>query len=162
MFKWMLLAIMIVAFLPLTIEPGYESVSGWIFGSPYFYSELYIFQLFEARYLPVMALVFLVISLLVLRFDRTEPIPNLSRLFAAAGLGALVFAAFRLGLQYLYQQQTLWFSFWEEVTELLFVALVAVVLWIFSRRLLGPGWSFSRQFRLRQSSSIDEQPEPTH
>lgn len=162
LFKWMLLAGIIITFLPLTIEPGYGGISGWIFESPYFYSELYIFQLFEARYLPLVALFFFAISWFTLRIDKAEPIPGMAILFAAAGLGSLGFAVFRLGLHFLYEQQVLWFSFWEEATELLFVTLVAVVLWVFRQRLLGAGWSLSGQFHRRRSSRIGRNPNPTY
>lgn len=162
MFKWMLLAVILLAFLPLTIEPGHGTVSGWIFGSPYFYSELYIFQLFEARYLSVVSILFLVTGWLTLRSNTSEPIPSTSSLLAAAGIGCLGFSLFRLGLHYFYEQQVLWFSFWEEATELLYVALVAIVLWVFRQRLLGAGWSLGNQFGLRRSSIMGQNPKPTN
>ena len=54
-----------------------------------------------------------------------------SKFFLAAGVGALGFSCFRLVFVQVYRDNLAWFSFWEEVTELIFVVGAALVLWIF-------------------------------
>ena len=54
----------------------------------------------------------------------------------AAGIGPLGFAVLRTILGGAYDQNRVWFLFWEETTELLFIVGICFVLWIFRRRLL--------------------------
>ena len=69
-------------------------------------------------------------SLVVLFLKKNEPV-LWSKLFLAAGVGALGFSFFRLVFVQVYRDNLAWFSFWEEVTELIFVAGVGLVLWLF-------------------------------
>ena len=56
----------------------------------------------------------------------------------AAGIGPLGFGMLRVVLG-VYHENMVWFNFWEETTELLFIGIVAAVLWIFRRGLFRPG-----------------------
>jgi hypothetical protein len=55
---------------------------------------------------------------------------------AAIGVGALGFALFRAGLNALFADALIWFEFWEEATELLFVAATMFTLWQFRDSIL--------------------------
>ena len=61
-----------------------------------------------------------------------------AKIFFAAGLGPLGFGGLRMLIGAAYDQDRVWYLFWEEGTELALIAAVCVVLWIFHRRL--PLW----------------------
>jgi len=67
-------------------------------------------------------------------FER-HPLPISKFLFAAA-LGAIGFSFFRLLLLAPFADNQVWFVFWEEITELLYVLAVGVALILFRRSLL--------------------------
>ena len=82
------------------------------------------------------SLVLLAISWGVLKLKQTDPV-HWSKVFFAAGAGALGFSFFRLILLHVYRDHLAWFGIWEEVTELLFIISAALVLWIFRKGLFG-------------------------
>lgn len=71
---------------------------------------------------------------MILVFKKTNPLP-LAKLFFAAGVGPLGFGMFRSVLTGMYNQDLVWFAFWEESTELVFVVGTCFLLWIFRHRL---------------------------
>lgn len=71
----------------------------------------------------------------MLHLKRREPIPW-AKVFCAAALGSLGFAFLRWSLVGLSRNDLVWFAFREEVTELVFVAGAALVLWVFRAGLL--------------------------
>ena len=77
---------------------------------------------------------------------RSEPVAW-SKVLFAAGCGALGFAFFRLILLQVFRDHLVWFSTWEELTELLFIASAGVVLWIFRLGMfsLVDSWREARQ-----------------
>jgi hypothetical protein len=126
---------MIVALAPLCAELVPVSYNTTIFGAFYNYSHPIVHQVFEQRYLPVAAFILLGLSLVLLRPAKQDPM-LWSKVFFAAGIGAMGFSFFRLFLLHCYRDNLVWFGAWEEVTELLFVLGVALVLWTFRRALL--------------------------
>ena len=54
-----------------------------------------------------------------------------SKIFFAAGIGAMGFSFFRLFLLHCYRDNLVWFAAWEEITEMLFILGVTLVLWTF-------------------------------
>lgn len=76
------------------------------------------------------AIILLTASLLILSVKRDDPLPWAKLAFAAA-TGPLGFGFFRLMLGSCYSGNLVWFAFWEETTELLFIVAVAFVLWTF-------------------------------
>jgi hypothetical protein len=74
------------------------------------------------------------VSLLILAFKKDDPLP-LAKIFFAAGIGPLGFGMFRSILTGMYSQHMVWFNFWEEVTELLFIVGVCFILWVFRQSL---------------------------
>ena len=89
-----------------------------------------IYQIFEFRYLPVVALLLLTTSAALLKSRIVEPL-LWSKVFFAGGLGALGFSFFRLFLLLVYRNNLTWFAAWEEITELLFILACGLVLWVF-------------------------------
>lgn len=123
-----------VALMPLFSRWYDTSYNTMIFDAFYHYSRRLIYQLFETRYCPTAAVVLLCASLMVLIFKKTNPMP-LAKVFFAAGVGPLGFGMFRSVLTAMYSQDLVWFAFWEESTEFLFVAGTCFLLWIFRHHL---------------------------
>jgi hypothetical protein len=120
---------------PLLATPSNVSYNTYIVGTLYNYSHLVIHQIFEIRYCPILALVLVSISFVFLLLKTDRPVPAISKVLFAAGIGAWGFSMFRLVLNVVYQDNLVWSSFWEELTELLYVAAIVWVLWIFRHRL---------------------------
>ncbi|MEW6030757.1 MAG: hypothetical protein ACOYZ8_18965 [Chloroflexota bacterium] len=125
-----------LTFIPLLspLLPDAYAVS--IFGFPYSYTRLDVYELYERRVLPLLALAAFVLAWLPLLKKGEPPIPFLTRALACAGLGALGFSFFRVTLNAIFADNLVWFEFWEEATELMFTAAVGFVLWQFRRSLL--------------------------
>lgn len=126
----------LLAFIPMLAQPLAVGYSTEILGTPYQYCRLLLNQYYENRYLPVLAVLFAAGTLFALQRDRSAPAPFAARVFMAGALGALGFSLFRLMLGSVYSGNLVWADFWEEATELMFVAFSAVVVWIFRRGLL--------------------------
>ena len=120
----------ILCFIPLSAVPYRVSYNTRIFEVFYNYSRPMVHQLFEIRYCPILAIVLLATSIVILVLNRKDPVP-LSKLFFAAGMGPLGFSLLRLLLFAPYRDNLAWFDFWEESTELMFIAGVGITLWIF-------------------------------
>lgn len=133
-FLFLIPAAMVICFMPLSAELLPLSYNTEILGAFYNYSHPVVHQLFEVRYLPVVAIVLLGVSWGILRFGKADAV-EWSKVFFAAGVGAIGFSFFRLILLHVYRDHLAWFGFWEEITELLFVIGTGVVLWIFRRGL---------------------------
>jgi hypothetical protein len=134
-FQFLLPALMIVALAPLCAGLLPVSYNTTVFGTFYNYSHPIVHQVFEMRYLPAAAFVLLGVSLALLRPARQDPM-LWSKVFLAAGVGAMGFGFFRMFLVHCYRDNLVWFAAWEEITELLFVLGVAIVLWTFRGALL--------------------------
>jgi rhodanese-related sulfurtransferase len=120
--------------LPLLAYPYPEQYSSDVFGTFYRYAHLVIFQLFESKYAPVMALLLYIISFVML-FRSAIATDSFKVVFSAAS-GFLGFSIMRTVLFALYRQDNLWwFTNMEEITELMFIAGVASTLYIFRKRL---------------------------
>lgn len=127
-------ASIILAFLPLCADYHDTSYNTVIFGTFYNYSYALVRQQFEILYCPIAAIAMLVISLLILFLRKENPLPP-AKIAFAAGIGPLGFGTLRMILTSTYSHNLMWSDFWEEATELLLVAGVCVVLWIFRHRL---------------------------
>jgi hypothetical protein len=127
-------ASILLAFMPLCADWHSNSYNTMVFGTFYNYTHRLIHQQFELLYCPIVSIVLLTASLLVLAIKKKDPLP-LAKVIFAAGIGPLGFGMFRGILAGLYSRNMVWFSFWEEGTELLFVIGVCFVLWIFRRSL---------------------------
>lgn len=129
-FLWLTVALWIVAWMPLTAGLHMVSYNTSIFGTTYNFSHPVIYQIFEGRLCPVAALVPLTVCVVVLAVRKGKGVPAAKLLFAA-GVGPLSFSFFRLLVFGVYRDNLVWFNTWEEITEGILIAGVAIVLWIF-------------------------------
>ena len=120
----------ILALMPLGTVPRSVAYNTEIFGAPYTYVHLAPHQLFESRYCPLAAVLLFAASFLVLLLKKNDPV-HTSKVLFASGMGPFAFGMMRLFLFGVYTENLLWFIVWEELTELLYVAGVAVILWLF-------------------------------
>jgi rhodanese-related sulfurtransferase len=144
-FYLLLPALMIVALmLPLA---GWQdsSYNTLVFGRPYNYAHLRIFQILENWYCAAAACAMLAASLAWLVIRGQAGIAG-AKIALAAGLGPLGFGMFRMVLGSAYDQHRVWYLFWEEGTELLFTSAICLVLAIFRRSLLAhwDAWGAAR------------------
>jgi len=132
-----IITILALAFVPLTAELASVSYNTTIFHSPFNYSHPVVYQVFETHYCPVYALIMLGAALVV-TFVSNRML-GWAKILGAAGTGALGFSFLRLMVFHFYSSNLIWFEFWEEATELMFIGGLAIVLWMFRERLEKPG-----------------------
>lgn len=132
----MIPAICVLAFIPLLAPINTVSYNTQILSTPYNYTHLVIYQLFESRYCPISALILLTSAFLVLWRQPRQPISICVRIFISAGVGALGFSFLRLLFGQVYANNLLWSTFWEELSELLFLIAAWGMLLIFRHSLL--------------------------
>jgi rhodanese-related sulfurtransferase len=126
----------VLTFLPLHAEFSSVSYNNVILGTPYNYSHPILYQIFEKRYCPMCALMLLAIAFIILwRQPRRLPSP-FAFVLSAAGLGALAFSFFRLILGMVFENNLIWSTFWEELTELMFITSIWTFLLLFRNSLL--------------------------
>jgi rhodanese-related sulfurtransferase len=129
-------AAVVLSLIPFTGEFHLTTYNTRILGGAYTYIHPVVHQIYEARCLPALAAVLFLVALgVLLRYER-YPVPWSKTLFAA-GMGALGFSYFRFGLLAAFHDGPVWFSAWEEITELLYIGTVAGMLWVFRRGLFG-------------------------
>ncbi len=133
-FYFVIPALIALALMPLLASTSGLSYNTRVFGLFYNYSHPVVYQLFETRYSPVYAMVFLAASLLTLSL-KTDKSLSLVKVLFAAGVGPLAFSFLRLGFFGIYHDNLVWPNFWEELTELMYVTGVGFVLWLFRRGL---------------------------
>ena len=127
-------ALAIVALMPLFAGWHNVSYNTTIFGTFYNYSRRLIYQHFEMQFCPFAAMTMFVISLGILIFKKRNPLP-MAKIFFAAGAGPLGFGLMRSTLTALYGTNLVWFAFWEEATEMMFILGVCFILWFFRHSL---------------------------
>jgi len=130
-FYLVILAMMVVCGMLLTADIHTNAYNAEIYGMAFTYCNPMAYQLYEIVFCPIAALVMLAISLAMLLGGKMK----LAKMAFAGGSGALGFGALRMILAGAYSQRMVYFIFWEETTELLFILGVCCVLWIFRRRL---------------------------
>ena len=129
-------AILMLTFIPILASFISVSYNTLILGTPYNYKHLIIYQMFERRYCPAMALIMLILAFLILWRQPRRPISIYVRMLIAAGIGALGFSFFRLLFSDIFADNLIWSTFWEELTELIFLIAVCGVLLLFRHSLL--------------------------
>jgi rhodanese-related sulfurtransferase len=130
-------ALMAIAMMVPMADWHDNSYNTLIFGEPYNYGHLRVFQQFENWYCPAAAMIMFGVSLTILLLKRQQPVGP-AKIAFAAGIGPFGFGMFRMLLGAAYDQNRVWFLFWEEATELLLISGICCLLWIF-RRGLFPG-----------------------
>lgn len=127
-------ALLLVTLMPLSYQPQATCYTTTLFGVPYAYSHPVIYQLFETRFCPTYALLFVGGAFVTLLLRGRGGLA-LAEVLLAAGAGALGFGMLRLFLFAAFQDHLVWSVFWEELLELLTVLGAAWVLWVFRSRL---------------------------
>jgi len=133
-----IIVFILLALMPLAADYDGVTYNTQILGTDYSYSHPAIYQLFEIRYCPVVAIVFFAAALVTFYLRKADPLPFAKVLFAS-GLGFFGFSMFRLVLFQVYRDNLTWFVFWEELTELIYIFGTGAVLWIFRGRLFREG-----------------------
>ncbi|MCC6298649.1 MAG: hypothetical protein IT314_05085 [Anaerolineales bacterium] len=139
--RFITLPLAALAFLPLLSPLQTDAYAANIFNFPYSYLRLEVYQLNERRVLPLLALIAFGIAFFSIR-QRHESFSFSSKFFLCAGAGALGFSFFRVALNILFAETLVWFEFWEETAELIFVGAIARMLWRNRREWIedGIGW----------------------
>lgn len=145
-FLLLLPLLIISAGIPLCVPLSSVSYNTLILGVPYNFAYLAVYQLFDIKYCSVLAIVFFSLSFIVIWVRKDIPAPTLAKVLFSAGMGAFGFSMFRLLFSAAYQNHLVWFDFWEEITELLYMVAIGCVLWIFRRRLFAGDSLVARLF----------------
>ncbi len=134
--KFTLPVFAVLTFIPLLspIQPQAYTVT--ILGFPYSYTRLDVYEIYERRVLPLLALLSFVLAFPPLIKKGKPLITFNTQFFTCTGMGALGFSFFRTILSAIFVNNLVWFEFWEEATELMFVGMVGFVLWQFRKILL--------------------------
>lgn len=135
LFLMLIPALMVVAAMPLFVGTKLVSYNAEFLGTPFHCIHPIVYQVFEIRICPIYGLIFLAASFAALLFGGWSAISK-SKLLFAAGFGAIGFCFLRLLLFRFFTDDLVWMAFWEEMTELLFIAGGMCVLWVFRKRLL--------------------------
>lgn len=125
-FMFVIPAAMVMAFMLFSASLGSAFYVGNIFGTSVIFGHSMVQQVFEVRFCPVLALVFFIISLVVLVLHKEGGI-EVSKVIFAMGLGPLMFGLMRFLIYWGYFDNPLWGDVWEEMTELLFIGFVFFV-----------------------------------
>jgi len=127
--------VIILAFIPLLVNLHSEFYNVSILRTQYTYSHPVIFQIFETRYAPAVAIFCFFIAFFIALRSR-ETFPQFMKVFFSVGMGFLGFSLLRLFLFSLYRDNLWWYVMGEEITELLFLITVCTLLLLFRHSLL--------------------------
>jgi hypothetical protein len=147
LFLFFTLACIVLSFIPLTGTTHWVSYNTHILGTPYNFSHPVINQLFEVRICPLIAMALFLTAALMLLFKKEDPVTPAKVLFSGA-TGYLSFGILRFFLLASYRNNLVWRAFWEEATELVFVAGLGITLWLFRHKL------FKKEQEKEQESQI--------
>jgi hypothetical protein len=116
--------------IPLTAEYQSGATTTVILGRLHSYAHPVIHQWFELRYLPLVAFgLFLACEFSLLRKTRIHS--RVTPILFSAAVGAFGFSCLRLSLVAPFSTRLVWFTTWEEFTELLYICGILAVLWVF-------------------------------
>jgi rhodanese-related sulfurtransferase len=132
LFRAFILSFMVITLIPFLSSVSPVSYNTSILDYSYNYSHPVIFQILESKILPVISLIFFVITYIYLIRKNNEVGRTVKFLFAG-GAGFLGFSMLRVVLLKLYSDNLLWFVVAEEVTELVYILNIAFLLWIFKK-----------------------------
>jgi hypothetical protein len=137
-FKYLILAFIATSLISFCASPKTISYDTKILLSAYNFCHPVIYQLFEIRYCPVLAIILFALSYVAL-VRSEDPTLRLPKILFGAGMGAFMFGVFRLILFQMFADNLVWFNTWEEITEFLLIAGLAYLLFIFRHSLLERG-----------------------
>ncbi len=136
-YQLLLFIFILICFIPLTTDYNLHGYTTKIYGEEYFYAQLKIYQIFENVFCPINAILLFILSLISLKFIKTQIIPFQSQIFFAGGAGLILFGLFRLIILQIFHSNLVWYGFWEEFTEFLFISFILFVLYIYKKTLFG-------------------------
>lgn len=142
-FKLLIPVCIILSCLPLLTLPKPVSYTTGILKTMYQSIHPVPYQVYEIRVAPVMAVILFVIAFFIIQ-GKGKTNFHLARIFFCSGMGLLGFSLFRLVLFSMYRDNLVWFAFWEEITELLYVAGAAFIIRVFHGRSLKKDWKTGR------------------
>lgn len=119
-----------LTFIPLLAPLQTDAYTTSIFNVAYSYTRFEAYEIYERRVLPALSMIIFIVTFFYL-LNGPPLMPFRAKAMLCAGLGALGFAYFRLALNAIFVDSLVWFEFWEEATELMFVGAVAFALWRF-------------------------------
>jgi hypothetical protein len=120
LYQLSIVALVIIAFMPMTATLGGYHVAGDVFGTRAVFGHSLAQQILEARIWPSGAVVFLGIAFITFQLKKEEGFET-AKIFLAAGLGLLGFSLMRFFVFWSYENNPIWADIWEEITEFLFV-----------------------------------------
>jgi hypothetical protein len=135
--------LVILAFIPLLSPHSLTAYSTRIFNFAHYYTRPIVQQWYEAHFSPVAAIGLASLALLVMLLTPRSGIHPLARGLICLAAGFFGFGFFRVTLGMIYAEALVWATFWEELTELIFVCALVFVLWVFRQTLL-PGFSLKK------------------
>lgn len=136
-FGFGLLALAALALLPLCAPLVPVAYTTEVARATVTYAAPFAAQWFVLRYCPLLALALLAAAWAALQLRRDHEVA-LPKLLLAAALGPLGFSLMRQYLLSAFRHDLVWYTSWEEITELLFVLGVGLVLWTFRHGLFSP------------------------
>ncbi len=139
--KFLVVAVLVVTPLLFCAQPSMVSYNTKILLSMYNFSHPAVYQIFEARICPAVAMLLLGLSLVALSRTK-DPALQWPKMLFAAGFGAFGFGLFRVALFGIFKGNLVWFNTWEEVTEMILVAGIALLLVTFPKLTGGKRGSF--------------------
>ncbi len=132
-------AFIVLTFMLLTADWQDNVYNTIVFDQFYNYGHLRVHQLFESWYCGGAAILLFSISLYLLIVRGRRSIGP-AKIAFSAGLGPLGFGTLRMILGAAYDENRVWYLFWEEGTEFLFILGICFTLWTF-RHGLFPKWN---------------------
>lgn len=130
------IALIVLAIIPLLSLFSYTAYNTRIGPVYHYYVRPVVHQWFEARYSPSVAIILVILALLIMFLTPRVSIHPLARVLFCGGFGFIGFALFRVMLGMIYAEALIWATFWEELTELMFVVAVIYLLWVFRHTVL--------------------------
>jgi hypothetical protein len=130
--------LLVLTFIPWLTRLSEIAYNTKILTFTQFYQRALPIQAYEARFIPVASFLLFGAAWLTLFLTPKTPLHPQVRVLACAGVGLWGFGMFRVVLGLLFAPNLVWFYFWEELTELMFILAVMYLLWSFRRTLL-PG-----------------------
>jgi hypothetical protein len=134
-FRVLVAGLMIGSFMLITADWNNNAYNTVIFRQFYHYGHFWIHQVHEYLVCGAGAALMFAVSLIFL-FIKNETALKWSKILFSAGLGAIAFGGMRMIIGAAYDQNRVWFLFWEETTELLFIAMACCALGIFRKSLV--------------------------
>ncbi|MDO8635894.1 MAG: hypothetical protein Q7R34_06555, partial [Dehalococcoidia bacterium] len=155
LFYFLTPSLVVLAFIPLLVGTNPVSYNTSIFGVRYELSHPVRVQVLETRYFPILAIFLLAASLLFLLLNKNNK-TELYKILFSAGTGFLGFGFFRLIFFGVYRDNLVWPNFWEELTELMYMAGIGFVLFIFRHSLLATGKTYDPAGDVQEGKKITD------